>query len=133
PAAASSNPLEHSFTRSSALAKSRRASSATAAVRAASGSVRCCVLAALDDLRRAMACSIVVCRPLAREPPLLIQTGIGTRPCDWLLECWREQSLGSRLGEAKPCATAEQLKISQQESHDVIEKIQRTQKNPAGG
>jgi len=47
--------------------------------------------------------------------------------------CRREQTLGSRLGEAKHCATAEQLKISQQESHDVIEKIQRTQKNPAGG
>ena len=46
--------------------------------------------------------------------------------------CRREQTLGSRLGEAKHCATAEQLKISQQETHDVIEKIQRTQKNPAG-
>ena len=47
--------------------------------------------------------------------------------------CRREQTLGSRLGEAKHCATAEQLKVSQQETHDVIEKIQRTQKNPAGG
>ncbi len=47
--------------------------------------------------------------------------------------CRREQTLGSRLSEAKHCATAEQLKISQQETHDVIEKIQRTQKNPAGG
>ncbi len=47
--------------------------------------------------------------------------------------CRREQTLGSRLGEAKHCATAAQLKVSQQETHDVIEKIQRTQKNPAGG
>ena len=47
--------------------------------------------------------------------------------------CRREQTLGSRLGEAKHCATAEQLKVSQQETHDVIEKVQRTQKNPAGG
>ena len=47
--------------------------------------------------------------------------------------CRREQTLGSRLGEAKHCATAKQLKVSQQETHDVIEKIQRTQKNPAGG
>lgn len=47
--------------------------------------------------------------------------------------CRREQTLGSRLSEAKHCATAEQLKISQQETQDVIEKIQRTQKNPTGG
>ena len=47
--------------------------------------------------------------------------------------CRREQTLGSRLGEAKHCASAEQLKISQQETQDVIEKIQRAQKNPAGG
>jgi hypothetical protein len=47
--------------------------------------------------------------------------------------CRREQILGSRLAEGKNCATAEQLKISQQETQDVIEKIQRTQKNPTGG
>jgi hypothetical protein len=46
--------------------------------------------------------------------------------------CRREQTLGSRLGEAKHCATAEQLKVSQQETHDVMDKIQRTQKNPQG-
>jgi hypothetical protein len=47
--------------------------------------------------------------------------------------CRHEQTLGSRLAEAKYCASAEQLKISQQENQDVIEKIQRTQKNPSGG
>ena len=47
--------------------------------------------------------------------------------------CRREAVLGSRLGEEKHCATAEQLKVLQQESHDVMDKIQRTQKNPAGG
>ncbi len=46
--------------------------------------------------------------------------------------CRREQTLGSRLGEAKHCATAEQLKVSHQETHDVMDKIQRTQKNPQG-
>jgi len=46
--------------------------------------------------------------------------------------CRRDQTLGSRLGEAKHCATAEQLKVSHQETHDVMDKIQRTQKNPQG-
>jgi len=46
--------------------------------------------------------------------------------------CRREQTLGSRLGETKHCATAEELKVSQQETHDVMDKIQRTQKNPQG-
>jgi hypothetical protein len=46
--------------------------------------------------------------------------------------CRREQTLGSRLGEAKHCASAEQLKVSHQETHDVMDKIQRTQKNPQG-
>ena len=47
--------------------------------------------------------------------------------------CRREQTLGSRLGEAKHCATAEQLKVSHQETRDMMDKIQRTQKNPSGG
>jgi len=46
--------------------------------------------------------------------------------------CRHEEILGSRLAEAKHCASAQQLKISQQENQDVIEKIQRTQKNPQG-
>ena len=46
--------------------------------------------------------------------------------------CRREQVLGSRLGEAKHCATIEQLKVSEQESKDVTEQVQRTQKNPQG-
>jgi len=46
--------------------------------------------------------------------------------------CRREQTLGSRLGATKHCATAEELKVSQQETHDVMDKIQRTQKNPQG-
>lgn len=46
--------------------------------------------------------------------------------------CRREQTLGSRLGETKHCATAEQLKLSHQETRDVMDKIQRTQKNPSG-
>ena len=46
--------------------------------------------------------------------------------------CRREQPLGSRLGQEKHCATLEQLKISRQESRDVMDKIQRSQKNPQG-
>jgi len=46
--------------------------------------------------------------------------------------CRHDPILGSRLGEAKHCATAEQLKVSQQETHDMIDKVQRTQKNPQG-
>jgi hypothetical protein len=46
--------------------------------------------------------------------------------------CRHEQILGSRLAEAKHCASVQQLKISQQETQDVIEKIQRAQKNPSG-
>jgi hypothetical protein len=49
------------------------------------------------------------------------------------LFCRREEVLGSRLGEQKHCGTVEQLKVSQQESQEATEKIQRSQKNPQGG
>jgi hypothetical protein len=48
------------------------------------------------------------------------------------LFCRREQVLGSRLGEQKHCGTVDQLKVSQQESQEATEKIQRNQKNPQG-
>lgn len=46
--------------------------------------------------------------------------------------CRREPVTGTRLGEAKHCSTLGQLKLLEQESKDVTEKIQRTQKNPQG-
>jgi len=44
--------------------------------------------------------------------------------------CRREQTLGSRLAEAKHCASAEQLKISQEETQDVIERSSVPRKIP---
>jgi len=105
-----------------------------------------------------MVCSIVRYRRLALvEPPLCIHLGRRTvapavaKPAidpdekrlisqgykpemrdGQKVFCRREQTLGSRLGEARHCATAEQLKVSHQETHDVMDKIQRTQKNPQG-
>jgi hypothetical protein len=46
--------------------------------------------------------------------------------------CRRELALGSRIAEVKHCATAAQVKSSRQETHDVMEKVQRTQTNPQG-
>jgi Spy/CpxP family protein refolding chaperone len=36
--------------------------------------------------------------------------------------------LGSRIGEQKHCGTVDQLKVTQEQSQDVTEKVQRSQK-----
>jgi hypothetical protein len=46
--------------------------------------------------------------------------------------CRREQVLGSRLGEAKHCATIEQLKVSERESRTFTEEAQRHRITPEG-
>jgi hypothetical protein len=47
--------------------------------------------------------------------------------------CRKEDVLGSRLGAAKTCSTAEQLKINEAQAHDLIERTQRQQVSGPSG